>query len=66
VSPTRLSGPRDPRGISTFHLPGADSLLGGLDQLAEDLETGRWAQRNHEILDLVELDVGHRLLTTKL
>jgi hypothetical protein len=54
--------PEIPAGISTFHLPGVDSLLGGLDQLAEDLKTGRWKQRNRELLDRTELDVGHRLL----
>jgi SAM-dependent methyltransferase len=52
-------------GISTFHLPGAASLLGGLDRLAEDLESGRWARRYHDILDCTELDVGHRLLTSR-
>jgi len=50
-------------GISTFHLPGADLLLGGLAQLAEDLESGRWEQRNRDILSCKELDLGHRLLT---
>jgi SAM-dependent methyltransferase len=53
-------------GISTFHLPGAESLLGGLDRLAEDLESGRWARHYHDILDCKELDVGHRLLTAQI
>jgi SAM-dependent methyltransferase len=52
-------------GISTFQLPGAEALLGGLDRLAQDLETGRWEQRNHDILDRTELDVGLRLLTAQ-
>jgi SAM-dependent methyltransferase len=52
-------------GISTFHLPGAEALLGGLEQLARDLETGEWARRNHEILDRAELDLGYRLLLTR-
>ena len=52
-------------GISTFHLPGADALLGGLVQLARDLESGVWEQRNHDILDCVELDLGYRLLVTR-
>jgi SAM-dependent methyltransferase len=53
-------------GISTFHLPGAMRLLDGLDELAEDLKTGRWEERNRDILDLEELDLGYRLLVTEL
>ena len=49
-------------GISTFHLPGADALLGGLEQLASDLADGEWARRNRELLDRSELDLGYRLL----
>ncbi len=49
-------------GISTFHLPGADALLGGLEHLANDLDDGRWKQRNRDILDRTELDLGYRLL----
>lgn len=49
-------------GISTFHLPGADALLGGLERLARDLDDGRWEQRNRDILDRTELDLGYRLL----
>jgi hypothetical protein len=52
-------------GISTFQLPGAEALLGGLDRLAQDLETGRWEQRNHDILDRTERDLGLRLLTAQ-
>jgi SAM-dependent methyltransferase len=48
--------------ISTFHLPGAAALLGGLDRLASDLESGLWQQRNHELLERTELDLGYRLL----
>jgi SAM-dependent methyltransferase len=53
-------------GMSTFHLPGAGSLLGGLDQLARDLQSGRWEQRNRNILARSELDLGYRLLTAQL
>jgi SAM-dependent methyltransferase len=53
-------------GISTFHLPGAEALLGGLDQLARDLDSGHWEQRNHDILDRIELDLGYRLLTARI
>ncbi len=53
-------------GIPTFQLPGATQLLDGLDQLAADLETGRWQQRNRELLALERLDLGYRLLVTEL
>ncbi|HEY5288056.1 MAG TPA: methyltransferase domain-containing protein [Solirubrobacteraceae bacterium] len=53
-------------GIPTFQLPGAGSLLDGLEQLAEDLETGRWRQRNRELLSVEQLDLGYRLLVTEL
>jgi SAM-dependent methyltransferase len=53
-------------GMSTFHIPGAERLLGGLDELADDLDTGRWEERNQELLDLEELDLGYRLLVTEL
>lgn len=53
-------------GIPTFQLPGAAQLLDGLDQLAEDLRTGRWQQRNRELLALEQLDLGYRLLATEL
>ena len=53
-------------GISTFHLPGAEALLGGLDRLAEDLQSGEWERRNREILARSELDLGYRLLVSRL
>lgn len=53
-------------GIPAFQLPGARRLLDGLEKLAEDLETGRWQQRNRELLSLEQLDLGYRLLVTEL
>ena len=53
-------------GMSTFHLPGAERLLDGLNELADDLQTGRWEERNRDILEREELDLGYRLLTTEL
>jgi SAM-dependent methyltransferase len=53
-------------GMSVFHLPGADRLLDGLEMLAEDLQSGHWEDRNHDILDREELDLGYRLLVTEL
>jgi SAM-dependent methyltransferase len=52
--------------ISTFHIPGAERLLGGLNDLHDDLDTGRWGERNQELLELEEIDLGYRLLVTEL
>ena len=60
--PRAYLDPRIRAGISTFHLPGADALLGGLERLASDLDDGRWEQRNRDILDHTELNLGYRLL----
>jgi SAM-dependent methyltransferase len=64
--PTAYLDDRVRSGISTFHLPGAERLLDGLDELADDLQTGRWEDRNHNILEREELDLGYRLLVTEL
>ena len=53
-------------GMSIFHLPGAERLIDGLDTLAEDLHSGRWDERYHDILDQEALDLGYRLLVCEL
>jgi SAM-dependent methyltransferase len=53
-------------GMSIFHLPGAERLLDGLNVLAEDMQTGRWEDRNREVLEREELDLGYRLLVAEL
>lgn len=53
-------------GIPTFHLPDGEWLLDGLEGLAEDLRTGTWRDRNHDILSCTELDLGYRLLVCEL
>jgi SAM-dependent methyltransferase len=53
-------------GMSTFHLPGAQRMLDGLNELADDLQTGRWESRNQDIIDRDHLDLGYRLLVTEL
>ncbi len=52
--------------ISAFQIPGAERLLGGLDWLTDDLYTGRWEARNHDLLELDEIDLGYRLLVSEL
>lgn len=53
-------------GISTFSLLGAEQMLYGLDDLAEDLENGRWHERYWKLLELEHLDLGYRLLIADL
>jgi SAM-dependent methyltransferase len=53
-------------GMSVFRLPGAERLLDGLELLADDLQTGRWEDRNHDILEREDLDLGYRLLVAEL
>lgn len=53
-------------GISTFHLVDAAGTLDGLDGLAEDLDSGRWEERYHDLLERDQLDLGYRLLVTEL
>jgi SAM-dependent methyltransferase len=53
-------------GIPTFALPGAATMLDGLGELEQDIESGRWEQRNQDILESKQLDLGYRLLVTEL
>jgi SAM-dependent methyltransferase len=52
-------------GISFFSHPEAPPFDEGLARLADDLESGVWRERNAELLELDELDVGYRLLSAR-
>lgn len=52
--------------IATFRLLGAERLLDGLQDLCEDLRTGRWEELNRDLLEREELDLGYRLLIVEL
>jgi SAM-dependent methyltransferase len=43
-----------------------DELAAGLARLRADLESGGWARRHADLLELEELDLGYRLLTASL
>ena len=49
-------------GISAFALMDPALRGDGLARLARDLESGEWARRNAELLELDELDGGYRLV----
>jgi DNA-binding transcriptional MerR regulator len=50
------------RGISAWGAVGADVEQRAVRGLREDLASGRWAERNRDLLDLDEAELGARLL----
>lgn len=61
--PAAYLDPRIRAAMSSFWA--LDDISEGLGKLASDLDTGAWAQRYSELLDLDECDFGYRLVTTK-
>jgi len=52
--------------ISVFHrIPPAD-VDNAIEALRSDLDDGTWRERNRELLDLVEVDVGLRIVVVEL
>jgi SAM-dependent methyltransferase len=52
-------------GISTMARREAE-LAEGLTRLRADIESGEWARRHADLLDLEEIDLGYRLLVARL
>ncbi len=52
------------RGTSVWARVGATVEQRVITELARDLDTGAWYERNADLLDLTELDTGARLLVT--
>ena len=61
--PAAYLDPRIRAAMSSFWA--LDNVSEGLRKLADDLDTGAWAQRYSELLNLDACDVGDRLVTTK-
>jgi len=61
--PAAYLDPRIRTGMSSFWAIGDVSK--GMRRLEIDLESGAWAQRYSELLNLDECDFGYRLVTTK-
>src|SRR5215475_4801559 len=61
--PAAYLDPAVQAGISFMTLISADLVRPGLDRLAADLASGRWAREHADLLDLDELDLGYRLVT---
>lgn len=50
-------------GISVFPQLDPQDVARGLERLAADLESGRWAEQNRDILNRTELDLGYYIVT---
>ena len=50
------------RGISLWAGVGPDAEQRAVDSLRDDLASGRWAERNRDLLDLEEAELGLRLV----
>ena len=60
--PAAYLDPRVRAAMSSFWAVG--DVSGALRRLESDLDSGAWAQRYSELLDLDECDFGYRLVTT--
>ena len=61
--PAAYLDPRIRAVMSSFHAVG--DVSAGLQKLADDLDSGAWAARYSNLLDLDAYDGGYRLVTTK-
>ena len=52
------------RGISVWNSVGPDAEQRAVDRLRDDLTSGRWVERNPDLLDLDSAELGARLLIT--
>jgi SAM-dependent methyltransferase len=52
------------RGISVWTSVGPDAERRAVQRLGDDLASGRWAERNRELVDLDAAELGLRLLVT--
>ncbi len=61
--PAAYLDPKIRAAISCFWM--IDNFSEALKKLAKDLDSGAWAARYSELLDLDEIDLGYRLVTTR-
>jgi len=60
--PERYLDERVRRGVSVWTSVGPDAERRAVERLRVDLASGHWAERNHDLIDLDETDLGARLL----
>jgi hypothetical protein len=53
------------RSVSVWHQVGPAAEERAVRDLRADLDSGRWAERNRDLLDLDEMDLGARLLIAR-
>jgi hypothetical protein len=53
-------------GISVFSQVPEAAVTRALDRLRADLDSGAWARRHADLLELDELDLGYRVITVEL
>ena len=63
--PEAYLDPKVRAGISTYAILPPSTLEDGLRRLSADIESGAWAERHRDLLDLDELDLGYRLVTAE-
>ena len=63
--PEAYLDPQVRSGISTYALMSAAELDEGLRRLAEDLESGAWARRHRDLVNVDEIDLGYRLIVSE-
>lgn len=63
--PEAYLDPRVRSGISTYALVPPGELGEGLRRLAADLESGVWAERHSDLLNLGEADLGYRIVVAE-
>jgi SAM-dependent methyltransferase len=52
-------------GMSSFTAMDDQLVARGAGRLASDLESGRWHERNADLIELAEFDAGHRLVVAE-
>jgi len=58
--PSAYLDPQVRSAISTFSR--IDDVSSRCDRLQSDIESGRWAAKNADILDIEQLDIGYRII----
>jgi SAM-dependent methyltransferase len=64
--PEAYLDPSTRAGISCYSKLPADEVDRGLGRLADDIESGAWQERNRDLQDLEEIDLGYRLIVADL
>lgn len=64
--PEAYLDPNVREGISVFHRADPTGVAAGLARLRADVDSGEWARRHADLLELDELDLGYRLLVREL